>query len=74
MLRVIGSQYRPTSLSFACERVGQVHHFCGSSIAASSGRIPSPPSPVHPFFAHLRQFGNGSNRVSSLNLFSLANS
>jgi len=68
------SGLRATSLSFACERAGKMHHFCGSTIAASSARIPSPLSPAYPFVVHLCQRGKGSNRVNSLNLFSLANS
>jgi hypothetical protein len=74
MLRVIGSGFRTASLSFTCKRAREMHQCCGSTIAPSRGRIPSPPSPVHTFFVHLRQRGNGSNRVSSLNRISLANS
>ena len=74
MLRVIGSGHRPTSLSFACERAGEMHHFCGSSDCYFERAHPFPALPGSTFFVHLCQRGNGSNRVSSLNLFSLANS
>jgi hypothetical protein len=54
--------------------LGRCTIFVAVRLLLSSGRIPSPPSPVYTFLVHLRQRGKGSNRVNSLNLFSLANS
>jgi hypothetical protein len=74
MVWAIGSERWPTSLSFECKHTDEMHHFCGSRIATSNGRIPSPPSPVHTFFAHLRHGATAvTESVPSISL-DLANS